>query len=92
LGFVIAPFAVWGAVALFRNYASKAKAQPAVLRKKEIVEHEKFGGSTVKKHVLCFDVDGKKRRFYVSPEQYAVARAGKRGTLTHRGSRFISFE
>ena len=92
LVFIAAPFLVLGAGFLISRYLVKPTVEPATLKKKEAVDHENFSGGKKKKYVLHFDGDEKKYKFYVTQEQYAVARAGVRGTLTHKGNRFISFE
>ena len=92
IGFVAAPFVVWGAVELVRRFLLKSATESAVLKKKDVVKQEKFSGKFIKRYVLEFETDEKKLRFYVSDEQYSVARVGKRGVLKHKGSRFISFD
>lgn len=92
LAFVALPFVAWGVVALVRAYVLPPKSVPARLKKKEIVGQETAAGGQVKKYRLTFEIDEKKRRYFVSAEDYRLARPSTDGILTTRGHRFLSFE
>ena len=92
LGFVALPFVLWGVVALLKAYVLPPKEVPARLKKKETVEEETLSGKKIKKYRLIFEVDEKKRSYFVSSEQYILARVSTDGTLKTRGHRFLSFE
>lgn len=92
LGFVVAPFVAWGIVELIISYVAPAKKAEATLKKKDTVTIEKANGEKKKKFVLVFDVDGVKKTFSVTQEQFAFSRVNVKGVLVYRGRRFVEFK
>lgn len=92
LGFVVAPFIAWGVIELILNYLAPVKEAEATLKKKDTVTIEKANGEKKKKLVLVFDVDGVKKRYTVTQEQFALSRVNVKGTLRFRGRRFVEFK
>ena len=92
LAFIALPFVAWGLIELLRAYLLPAKRVPARLKRKDTFTQETFGGKTLKKYRLVFEIDGEKKGTWtVTQEQYILARPGTQGTLVTRGRRFISF-
>ena len=92
LAFIVFPFVAWGIVELWTSYVAPVKKAEATLKKKDTESVEKLNGEKNKKYVLIFDVDGVKKRYIVTQEQFAVARINVRGTLVYRGRRFVEFK
>lgn len=92
LAFIAFPFVTWGIVELINNYIAPVKKTEATLKKKDTESIEKFNGEKIKKFVLVFDIDGVKKTFTVTQEQFAVSRVNVKGTLSYRGRRFVEFK
>lgn len=79
---------------IFRNKYAKVKTAKAKVIAKNVVEtFSKYSGNgKSKKYVIVFEVNGKKRSFYVSEFSYGGYRVGEKGTLKYQGDRLIDFD
>ena len=78
---------------LLRSRFGRSKTVKAEVVGKQTVEfYSKTapGGKRVKYSVV-FQVDGKKKSFYVSEFSYSGYRKGEKGNLTYKGDRLIDF-
>ncbi len=85
-----------GAAEFAYNEAQPAASAPAVVLSKRtaVVGPSEFGGSEEQtSYFVTFDVGpGRRREFGVGPAEYARLAEGERGTLRHRGYRYLGFD
>ena len=82
------------AIVLFRLVGSRL-ARPRtvaaqVVGKQTVERFSKYGGKRTK-FAVTFQIEGKKKSFYVSELSHSGYRKGERGQLTYQGSRLIDF-
>lgn len=77
-----------------KNQTSSAKTVEAVVVGKNVVERfSKYSGNAkTESYVIAFEVEGKKKTFYVSEFSYNGYDIGEKGMLTYQGDKLISFE
>ena len=77
-----------------KNQTSQVETAEVVVTAKNTVEtFSKYSGSAKNvKYVVAFEVNGKKKTFYVSEFSYNGYEIGEKGTLTYQGDKLISFE
>lgn len=66
----------------------------AMVVHKQTVEHKSYKTPpyTRVKYAVTFQIDNKRKSFYVSEISYQGFRKGEKGTLTYRGDRLINFQ
>lgn len=81
------------AIKIFRSRFGPIKTVKAtVVDKNRIEAFSKYAGNGKhSKYVIVFEVNGKKRSFYVSAFSYGGYRIGETGKLKYRGDRLIDF-
>lgn len=81
-------------IKLVKNVVLPAKSVKAVVVDKHsystAAPHSPSGTDT--SYIVVFLVNGKRKRFFVSPFTYDGYRVGEKGILKYKGSRLISFE
>lgn len=78
---------------MVRNkYGKVIQVRAKVIDKHIIESFSKYSGDgKSRKYVIVFEVNGKKRSFYVSEFSYGGYRIGEKGTLKYQGDRLIGF-
>lgn len=78
---------------MVRNkYGKVIQVKAKVIDKHIIESFSKYSGDgKSRKYVIVFEVNGKKRSFYVSEFSYGGYRIGEKGTLKYQGDRLIGF-
>lgn len=70
------------------------KTTKAVVKRKYVAQSfSKYAGNGVReKHMVVFDVEGKRKSFQVSEFSYDGYRVDEKGMLTYKGNKLIKFE
>ncbi len=89
-------FALWIVVAVkyLRGRFGKVKTVKARVVDKHTVEtFSKYSGNGKHiRYVVVFEINGKKKGFYVSQFSYGGYRLHEKGTLKYRGDRLLDFQ
>ena len=81
-----------GVKLLLRRLGPVRTVKAKVLDKHKTETFSKYNGTgKAMRYVVTFEIDGKRKGFYVSEFSYGGYRKGETGTLKYKGDRIIDF-
>lgn len=88
----IALWAFVGVKLLLRRLGPVRTVKAKVVDKHKAETFSKYSGTgKAVRYVVTFEIDGKRKGFYVSEFSYGGYRMGESGTLKYKGDRIIDF-